>query len=350
LAPQGLDTLRRQLDALQAACVGVTSDASSAEPVEAIETRRSSIVALQRAGEQKLVALKAACERFRDAEIGRTATLKQMRQQREATAAELGSDLERTMHASTLQEALRIADEALAACVREASAWRGVAPDSATLARLRSDVVTAEDFAAQTVRRLHSQELIVRELEAALRAQFDDDVESAAIAADERKLEAEKLALDLETEVAALRLLDQSFTGVFQSDHNRIVRPIVNRMAPYLRAVFPQAEMELNTSFMPTRLKRDGDDEVLERLSHGAREQISIVVRMGLGRVLSDRGAEAPLILDDALVYADDQRIEAMFGALQEAARHHQVIVLTCRERTFARLDGQKLHLEPWKI
>ncbi|MGI9404194.1 MAG: ATP-binding protein, partial [Hyphomicrobium sp.] len=56
-----------------------------------------------------------------------------------------------------------------------------------------------------------------------------------------------------------------------------------------------------------------------------------------------------PLILDDALVYSDDQRIEHMFAALKRAAQTHQVLVLTCRERTFAGLGGHRLALGAWK-
>ena len=57
-----------------------------------------------------------------------------------------------------------------------------------------------------------------------------------------------------------------------------------------------------------------------------------------------------PLILDDALVYADDARIAASFAALALAAEHHQVIVLTCREKVFAPLGAARLTLQPWKL
>ena len=46
--------------------------------------------------------------------------------------------------------------------------------------------------------------------------------------------------------------------------------------------------------------------------------------------------------LDDALVHSDDDRIEAMFTALHHVARDQQIIVLTCRQRAFAALGGDK--------
>jgi uncharacterized protein YhaN len=74
-----------------------------------------------------------------------------------------------------------------------------------------------------------------------------------------------------------------------------------------------------------------------------------VLVRLGFGRLLAETGAPAPLILDDALVYADDGRIERMFAALKLGAERHQVLVLTCRERTFAALDGNRVAIGAWR-
>ena len=52
-----------------------------------------------------------------------------------------------------------------------------------------------------------------------------------------------------------------------------------------------------------------------------------------------------PVILDDALVFSDDERIEQMFDAINRAGRNQQVIVLTCRARSFASLGGRQLQI-----
>jgi hypothetical protein len=46
------------------------------------------------------------------------------------------------------------------------------------------------------------------------------------------------------------------------------------------------------------------------------------------------------------LVYCDDDRINLMFDALSRAGKHQQVIVLTCRLRTFAPLGGHTLRVQ----
>jgi len=55
---------------------------------------------------------------------------------------------------------------------------------------------------------------------------------------------------------------------------------------------------------------------------------------------------ELPIILDDALVYSDDDRINLMFDALSRAGKRQQIIVLTCRLRSFAPLGGHKLQVQ----
>ena len=65
--------------------------------------------------------------------------------------------------------------------------------------------------------------------------------------------------------------------------------------------------------------------------------------------LLAKCGQPTPVILDDALVYSDDDRIEKMFDALHRQASAQQVIVFSCRQRAFARLGGHVLRTEPWQ-
>ena len=64
-----------------------------------------------------------------------------------------------------------------------------------------------------------------------------------------------------------------------------------------------------------------------------------------MGALLCERVQEVPVILDDALVFSDDTRIEQMFVALNRAGHKQQVIVLTCRTRRFEALSGRQLSI-----
>jgi uncharacterized protein YhaN len=115
---------------------------------------------------------------------------------------------------------------------------------------------------------------------------------------------------------------------------------------PFLNDVFPSADIELGDGFSITGIKRDGPEaESFERLSAGTQEQIAVLVRLAMGAMLCERGEPVPIILDDALVFSDDGRIEQMFDALNRAGLNQQLIVLTCRTRTFSRLGGRQLSL-----
>ena len=49
-----------------------------------------------------------------------------------------------------------------------------------------------------------------------------------------------------------------------------------------------------------------------------------------------------PIILDDALVYSDDDRIIKMFTALTRVAVDQQIIVFSCRQLAFQDLGGAR--------
>ena len=78
----------------------------------------------------------------------------------------------------------------------------------------------------------------------------------------------------------------------------------------------------------------------------GTQEQIAILVRLAFAEMLVEQGHPATVILDDALVFSDDDRMSRMFDILTLAARNVQVLVLTCREQLFETLGGRQLSLE----
>ena len=49
-----------------------------------------------------------------------------------------------------------------------------------------------------------------------------------------------------------------------------------------------------------------------------------------------------PLILDDALLSFDDERLHAALDYLLEESKHRQILLFTCQKREGAYLDGRK--------
>ena len=75
----------------------------------------------------------------------------------------------------------------------------------------------------------------------------------------------------------------------------------------------------------------------------GYQPEVSADLSLRIDQSGGDIGAMA--ILDDALVFSDDARIEQMFDAISRAGRKQQVIVFTCRARSFASLGGNALRI-----
>ena len=160
--------------------------------------------------------------------------------------------------------------------------------------------------------------------------------------------EAEREHAKCRREALVLQLLQRTLGEAEREAKERYLAPVVERIRPYLQALFPGAEIALDEALRITSVRRGGvGEEPFEQLSEGTREQIAILVRLALAELLCDRGLPAVVVLDDALVFSDDLRMQRMFRVLERAAERLQILVLTCRERLFEDLAGTRLHLEP---
>jgi uncharacterized protein YhaN len=65
-------------------------------------------------------------------------------------------------------------------------------------------------------------------------------------------------------------------------------------------------------------------------LSFGAREQMGIISRLAYAGLLRDAGRPTLIILDDALVHCDEERLAQMKRVLFDAATRHQILLFTC--------------------
>ncbi|MFL5331656.1 MAG: AAA family ATPase [Geminicoccaceae bacterium] len=252
----------------------------------------------------------------------------------------------------------RIADEELAAALRAATErLRGTEERHEHLGRelrardadgLRERLAIAERELGALDGERRRLDAEIRDLEVALReAGADSWVErlgEVAGALGAARIERRRLEL----EGRAWRLLVEKLAAADQSLREQLVAPISQRLEPLLQRVFPGAQAVFDPDRLSlTHLRRDGAEEGFDSLSVGAREQLAVLVRLAFASLLAEREGEAPcLILDDALVYADEARFETMKAILQRAARELQILVLTCRPRDYYGLDARYLRLE----
>jgi DNA repair exonuclease SbcCD ATPase subunit len=223
-------------------------------------------------------------------------------------------------------------------------ALRLTAPDAAEIERRQMRCERLEQSLANRHEKLRQLEHEIGHLRGQIQTAGGEGVGEALAAAQEQRLLAEREYARIEERVSTLRLLRDTVAECLKEGQEHFYAPVRRHLRPFLHDLFPGAELELGEGFAITGIKRERA-EAFTRLSDGTQEQIAVLVRLAMGAMLAERGMPAPIILDDALVYCDDDRIERMFDALSRAGKQQQIIVLTCRLRSFGPLGGHTLRV-----
>ena len=170
-----------------------------------------------------------------------------------------------------------------------------------------------------------------------------------AIQQKDRKLElCEEEHKRCKREVQVLTLLLSTLRAAEREAKERYLSPVLKRVRPYLQLLFPGADITIDENLHIAGVVREaGYEEAFHRLSMGTQEQIAVLIRLAFAEMLVEQGNPATVVLDDALVFSDDQRMNRMFDILNMAARNVQVIIFTCREQLFEGLGGLHLSLQP---
>ena len=76
-------------------------------------------------------------------------------------------------------------------------------------------------------------------------------------------------------------------------------------------------------------------------LSQGAADQLYLAVRLAICDMVLPTDRRVPLILDDALVTFDDERLHAALDYLLEESQRRQILLFTCQKREMDYLQGK---------
>ncbi|WP_372674811.1 AAA family ATPase [Aquicoccus sp.] len=337
LAPEGINSLR---DAL-AKIPQVDEDADAPD----LATAEAALKHARAAQEVARIARDTASERVSDARNEATkaeaalTSLRERLKRAEETLSRYGDTTEDNL-ASDMQrtaEALQAAETIHAEKARDTPDLTG---SEAALKRAES----VEQGAREEIARL--KPLMARLDERITRSSGDAVEERLAETEQELRVATATLAR-IEHEVKVLQRLEKALEAARTEARERYFTPIAKELKPLLHLLWPEAELTWGEeSLLPDALIREGREEPIDILSGGTQEQVALLVRLAFARMLAAAGRIAPVILDDALVFTDDDRIERMFDALHRQAGDLQIIVLTCRQRAFRDLGGNALRLD----
>jgi DNA repair exonuclease SbcCD ATPase subunit len=344
LAPQGMAKLREEVEARNA------TDAGALELKEdPVQVRSSLAEAEERRKNARQVlreteSLRAGAE---DAYVRAETALASLKAEQAQIEAILGPEEARSQREQALSNRLDEFDRARAEAEANADKLRAAAVDldsaEAALRRVRSVEEAAEkevNSLGQTIAGLNSE----------IRTRSDEAVEEKWREIVEALSAATARVAAFEKEVAVSQRLASALEAARSEARELYLKPVMAELRPLLGLLFDDVSITFDDkTLLPQTILRNGQEEDVDRLSGGMREQLSVLTRLAFARLLARDGRPAPVILDDALVYSDDDRIEKMFDALHRQSRDQQIIVFSCRQRAFQKLGGNILQMIDWQ-
>lgn len=138
----------------------------------------------------------------------------------------------------------------------------------------------------------------------------------------------------------ALKLLHDTLSAAREEIREAYQEPLREKLRTLAKPVFGQVvDFTLDQGLAIVERTMNGISIPVEDLSGGAKEQLDILTRLAAAALI-DGGA--PVILDDALGFSDRTRLDQMNRAITRAGKYAQVLVLTCDEERYSRLDARR--------
>ncbi|HJC30012.1 MAG TPA: AAA family ATPase [Candidatus Dietzia intestinipullorum] len=344
--PEDLDRRRRELaDRIAAEPDGSGTEAPAPAPDSATE---DDPVEAASEAERKLAGLRAA-DRTAASEAASHRTELATRTALTADAARAADEAEAALAAARESAT----DTELAAAVEESTSVLEVAQEAARSARDRLQEALADappellENAKSSLASLAAEERDSAAVVATALGRVNwiggqgrlDEVSSA-----ERELE------DAERENRALWRRARAADLLHRTLARRRSEAMRAYQEPFHRAVVDLGSLVYGRDFdveldedLTIRSRRIGSVTVdYDSLSGGAREQLSVIVRIACARLVGDDGV--PVFLDDAMGYTDPTRRFSMGAVIAAAAATSQIIVLTCDRARFAGIGGARTH------
>jgi len=170
--------------------------------------------------------------------------------------------------------------------------------------------------------------------------------------------EAEERLAQIDADIAreslradSLRLLRDTVAACREETIADVVRPVEEEATRLLRRVAGGGlgSLRLDGSFAPQRVAPPVADALevdVDALSGGETEQVHLVTRLALAKVISG-GQRQLVVLDDALTATDAGRFARILNLLDEASETLQIVALTCHPERYRGLaDATFIDLE----
>ena len=343
------DDDRDGLDAALTRAAHVAGDAAdsskSAASIDELEARVESTTAAVDDASAKVETARTTLERIRaDRDEARVAAVRAQstREQAATTLQNLSTRLSTDREANS--------DESLDETLTAAAATLTQLEDEAAAARSEYDAADPETLemrlqnALQLVESKQKQQEKDRQEVDQLSALIDDRAAEGIydkLKAAEQNLESirSKLAR-MQRQANAIKLLRDTVLTHKEEAQRRYVAPFKEAIEKLGRVIFGQGlSVEISENLEIVSRTLNGRTVAFDALSGGTKEQLALIGRLAVA-TLVDADAGAPVILDDAFGFSDEQRLAALNVILGNVGRKAQVILLTCQPDRFSSIGG----------
>lgn len=343
LAPDGIAALRAAKADADLAAAGADDDNALPDLAD-LEAHVLQAAEVENEARQKLSAAEADHAAARESAAKLHAGAEAAQNALELAEAEAGPQETRDSRRAELLRLLAREQEALAKAQTNLQTMAAAAPDmdttAAELKRAEQAVTAARQERTELGERLAALSSEIRTLAGTGIEELRDELMGELEAA--RATEAR-----FARQAAALTRLQSALDDERAAARDTYFGPVQEELRPLLSILHRDAALSFDSeSLLPTGLSRDAAEEALEDLSGGTKEQIAILTRLAFARLFARQGRHMPIILDDALVYSDDDRIIKMFTALTRVAQDQQILVFSCRQLAFQDLGGARPTVE----
>ena len=157
-----------------------------------------------------------------------------------------------------------------------------------------------------------------------------------------------------QTRVSALQLLVRRFDEQVTTLEKRFTQPLLEKVSGYLSIVFgPQARATAryqDGAFQDLALDRSAQGlgtYSFGSLSGGAKEQLGVAFRLAVAEIVAEAHDNClPLVLDDAFVNSDAERVNGLLLMIYRAAENGlQILLCTCNPTDYSELGTNEIRL-----
>lgn len=333
LAPDGLDALRGELEKQKAqeAESQLQLDQLPAAPTKAPETLKLALTHQSAASAN----LERVSEKATQAKLSLVAAQTQSEgavRERDALLAVLAAPEQQTKQSEVNQNALntRAERDALEARVQQQKdEVQAAQPDI-----LAQDVDRFKRSADQSERQFRERQIAITVIKSKLEEAGAQGLEESRAEMAVRFDATQRRVGEMKLRADALDLLVNLLDAKRAALTKRLQAPLQKHIQRYLQLLFPQATLDIGEDLTPgilTRVSRHGNESgQFSDMSFGAREQMGVISRLAYADLLKEAGRPTLIIMDDALVHSDPQRLEQMQRVVFDASQRHQILVFTC--------------------